>query len=313
VYEKLIEAEKKQNRLLGTYYRVGFYGQKFGARLDGNEFIYKMPKIFRLAEMCSHMKKLYHAQLKHDVKILQDSNPVDVTKLDAQDCIMQITFVTPLFDAEEKAKRESFIDLNTNVVSFKFSTPFTKSGKAYGDISDQHKRNTVLFVKDPFPYMKTAQKVIRRVETILSPIESAVEDIEMRIDRLQTEVDASVVKGEVNKKGLTGVLAGTVAPQVHGGAKEICLAFFKDAKEPVDADRQQKLRDVMHKFLTTCQRALEANRKVIESEVEKEFQANLDQQFDEMCAVMQPLLAEPKKAKGEKGQKGKHKRSVRFN
>jgi hypothetical protein len=56
VYEKLIEAEKKQTRMLGTYYRIGFYGKAFGPRLDGSEFIYKMPKITRLMEVVTEMK-----------------------------------------------------------------------------------------------------------------------------------------------------------------------------------------------------------------------------------------------------------------
>ncbi len=29
-------------RLLGTYYRVGFYGEHFGELLNGKEFIYKV-------------------------------------------------------------------------------------------------------------------------------------------------------------------------------------------------------------------------------------------------------------------------------
>eukprot|EP01083_Nonionella_stella_P005022 14632_1 len=34
VFDKLITADATQSRLLGTYYRVGFYGTKFGADLD---------------------------------------------------------------------------------------------------------------------------------------------------------------------------------------------------------------------------------------------------------------------------------------
>lgn len=46
--------------MFGSYYRVGFYGPKFGAALDTKEFIYKMPKITRLAEMVDHIKVAQH-------------------------------------------------------------------------------------------------------------------------------------------------------------------------------------------------------------------------------------------------------------
>ena len=39
-----------QSRMLGSYYRVGFYGDLF-EELNGVEFIYKEPKITRLVEI----------------------------------------------------------------------------------------------------------------------------------------------------------------------------------------------------------------------------------------------------------------------
>lgn len=37
-------------RVFGTYFRVGFFGTRFGD-LDGEEFIYKEPAITKLAEI----------------------------------------------------------------------------------------------------------------------------------------------------------------------------------------------------------------------------------------------------------------------
>lgn len=36
--------------MMGTYFRVGFFGEKFGD-LDGEEFIYKEPAITKLPEI----------------------------------------------------------------------------------------------------------------------------------------------------------------------------------------------------------------------------------------------------------------------
>jgi hypothetical protein len=115
IFEKLIEANKKQTRMLGTYYRIGFYGRKFGARLDGNEFIYKTPKITRLSEIASRMKSLYSQQLGVPVKTWPDSGPIDRSKLDPDDCIMQVTFVSAAFQPDEKENRQTFIEKNTNL------------------------------------------------------------------------------------------------------------------------------------------------------------------------------------------------------
>jgi hypothetical protein len=45
-------------RMFGTYFRVGFYGPKFGD-LDGEEFIYKEPTLTKLPEI-SHRLEVYY-------------------------------------------------------------------------------------------------------------------------------------------------------------------------------------------------------------------------------------------------------------
>ena len=269
IFEKLLEANSKQIRMLGTYYRVGFYGARFGPRLDGREFIYKQPKITRLSEIASHMRSLYSKQLGCTVRILPDSNPVDRSKLDPDECVLQVTFVTPFFggdtqgagmsgaDGEEDAHtndvargfyesvsspsstalhlrptlltytgprpRSSFIEQHSFLSAFKFSTPFTSTGKAFGAVTEQQKRNTVLFVQHPFPAIVTAQLVVRKTETILSAIESATEDVNARTASILEVIDSP----HVNHKAVSQIIQGSVATQVHGGAKEICLAFLK--------------------------------------------------------------------------------------
>ena len=48
-------------RMFGTYFRVGFYGPKFGD-LDGAEFVYKEPAITKLPEV-SHRLEVGKAKL----------------------------------------------------------------------------------------------------------------------------------------------------------------------------------------------------------------------------------------------------------
>ena len=41
--------------MMGTYFRVGFYGSSFGD-LDGEEFIYKEPAITKLPEIAHRLQ-----------------------------------------------------------------------------------------------------------------------------------------------------------------------------------------------------------------------------------------------------------------
>lgn len=44
--------------MFGTYFRVGFYGPKFGD-LDGEEFIYKEPTLTKLPEISHRLEVIY--------------------------------------------------------------------------------------------------------------------------------------------------------------------------------------------------------------------------------------------------------------
>ena len=53
-------------RMLGTYFRVGFYGSKFGD-LDGEEYIYKEPAITKLPEVSHRLQvSSFHQSLIQD-------------------------------------------------------------------------------------------------------------------------------------------------------------------------------------------------------------------------------------------------------
>ena len=45
--------------MMGTYFRVGFFGEKFGD-LDGEEFIYKEPAITKLPEISLRLQVSFH-------------------------------------------------------------------------------------------------------------------------------------------------------------------------------------------------------------------------------------------------------------
>lgn len=60
LYDAFIKIDHNEGkRVFGTYFRVGFYGSKFGD-LDGEEFIYKEPTLTKLPEISHRLEVLCH-------------------------------------------------------------------------------------------------------------------------------------------------------------------------------------------------------------------------------------------------------------
>ena len=57
---------------------------------------------------------------------------------------------------------------------FAFSTPYTASGKAHGELEDQCMRKTILMSAESFPYVKRRSKVVRMEK--VSPSENECSD-----------------------------------------------------------------------------------------------------------------------------------------
>jgi len=102
-------------RVFGTYFRVGFYGSKFGD-LDREEFVYKEPSFTKLPEIAHRLEAFYSEQFGSQfVEVIKDSNTVDVTKCDPEKAYLQITYVEPHFDSWELDQRTTFFDKNYNI------------------------------------------------------------------------------------------------------------------------------------------------------------------------------------------------------
>ncbi|MEQ2222854.1 Dedicator of cytokinesis protein 10 [Ilyodon furcidens] len=132
-------------RLLGTYFRVAFYGQGFFEEEDGKEYIYKEPKLTGLSEISQRLLTLYGDKFgPENVKIIQDSNKVNPKELDSRFAYVQVTFVKPYFDEKEAPEKKTDFEKCHNISRFVFETPYTLSGKKHGGVEEQCKRRTVL-------------------------------------------------------------------------------------------------------------------------------------------------------------------------
>ena len=155
-YSQVVELTQSNRRRLATYYRVYFCGKRFG-RLNGLEFVYKEPDVTPLASIKLRLEELYSKGFpKGEFEIIADSKELSEMNLDERKAYLQITHVEPYWPEDEEDKEKAHFELHHEVQYFAYSTPFTKSGKARGEIADQHMRKTVLKLADgrSFPDMQ---------------------------------------------------------------------------------------------------------------------------------------------------------------
>uniref|UniRef100_A0A8C1WLD1 Dedicator of cytokinesis 7 n=1 Tax=Cyprinus carpio TaxID=7962 RepID=A0A8C1WLD1_CYPCA len=291
IHGKLQEAFGKivhQNgkRMFGTYFRVGFYGSKFGD-LDEQEFVYKEPAITKLAEISHRLESFYGERFgEEQVEVIKDSNPVDKCKLDPNKAFIQITYVEPYFDTYEMKDRITYFDKNYNLRRFVYCTPFTLDGRAHGDLHEQFKRKTILTTSHAFPYIKTRINIIHKEEIISMPIEVAIEDMQKKTQELAfaTHQDPS------DAKMLQMVLQGSVGTTVNQGPLEVAQVFLSEIpSDPKLYRHHNKLRLCFKDFTKRCEDALRKNKSLIGPD-QKEYQRELERNYHRLKEALQPLI-----------------------
>ncbi|KAL9706496.1 hypothetical protein quinque_010014 [Culex quinquefasciatus] len=289
-------AQLHGKRVFGTYFRVGFYGSKFGD-LDQQEFIYKEPTLTKLPEIFSRLQNFYADRFGPDVvQIIKDSNAVDVKTLDPDKTYIQITYVEPYFETYELRYRETYFERNFNIKRFIFATPFTKSGKAHGELHEQCKRKTILTTANHFPYVKTRIQVVSREQIVLEPIEVAIEDIQKKT----AELAAATTQEPADPKILQMVLQGCIGTTVNQGPMEMALVFLSGIADSttIPTKQQNKLRLCFKDFSKKCSDALKKNRNLILSD-QKDYQKELERNYARFTERLAPLITiSPSQAQG---------------
>ncbi|KFV97558.1 Dedicator of cytokinesis protein 8, partial [Fulmarus glacialis] len=277
---------KGQKRMFGTYFRVGFYGSKFGD-LDEQEFVYKEPAITKLPEISHRLEGFYGQCFGEDaVEVIKDSAPVDRRKLDPNKAYIQITFVEPYFDEYEMKDRVTYFEKNFNLCRFMYTTPFTMDGRPRGELSEQYKRNTILTTMHAFPYIKTRINVIQKEEFILTPIEVAIEDMQKKTQ----ELTAATNQEPPDAKMLQMVLQGSVGATVNQGPLEVAQVFL--AEIPADPKlyrHHNKLRLCFKEFIMRCGEAVEKNKRLITAD-QREYQLELRKNYGKLKENLRPMI-----------------------
>uniref|UniRef100_A0A8C2ZUK8 Dedicator of cytokinesis 8 n=1 Tax=Cyclopterus lumpus TaxID=8103 RepID=A0A8C2ZUK8_CYCLU len=286
ILELLFFSLQGHKRMFGTYFRVGFYGAKFGD-LDEWEFIYKEPGITHLPEISHRLENFYSQCFGEDALVMiKDSTPVDRKQLNPSKAYIQITYVEPFFDDYEMKDRLTNFEKNFNLRRFMYTTPFTKSGRPRGELNEQYKRKTILTTMHAFPYIKTRINVIQKEEFDLTPIEVAIEDMQKKT----RELAVATHREQPDAKMLQMLLQGSVGATVNQGPLEVAQVFLNEIPaDPKLFRHHNKLRLCFKEFIMRCGEAVEKNKHLITFD-QKEYQQELKKNYNRLRENLRPML-----------------------
>ncbi|KAM7416050.1 hypothetical protein PAMA_018225 [Pampus argenteus] len=277
--------QKGHKRMFGTYFRVGFYGAKFGD-LDEREYIYKEPGITHLPEISHRLENFYSQCLGDALVLIKDSIPVDKEQLNPDKAYIQITYVEPFFDDYEMKDRLTNFEKSFNLRRFMYTTPFTKSGRPRGELNEQYKRKTILTTMHAFPYVKTRLNVINKEEFDLTPIEVAIEDMQKKT----RELAVATHREQPDAKMLQMLLQGSVGATVNQGPLEVAQVFLNEIPaDPKLFRHHNKLRLCFKEFIMRCGEAVEKNKHLITLD-QKEYQQELKKNYNRLRESLRPML-----------------------
>uniref|UniRef100_A0A671LR24 Netrin 4 n=1 Tax=Sinocyclocheilus anshuiensis TaxID=1608454 RepID=A0A671LR24_9TELE len=287
-YAKILEVMQSGRRLLGTYFRVAFYGQGFFEEEDGKEYIYKEPKLTGLPEISLRLISLYGEKFgAENVKIIQDSNKVNQKDLDPKFAYIQVTFVKPYFDEKELAERKTDFEKCHNIQRFVFETPFTLTGKKQGVVEEQCKRRTILTTANSFPYVKKRIEVVGEKHLELKPIDVAIDEMKER----SAELTKLCSNQEVNMITLQLKLQGCVSVQVNAGPMAYARAFLDESKSGQSSKKVKELKEIFRQFVNACSMALEINERLIKED-QYEYHEGLKTNFKSMVKELSDIIHE---------------------
>uniref|UniRef100_A0A8C2JJW2 Dedicator of cytokinesis 9 n=1 Tax=Cyprinus carpio TaxID=7962 RepID=A0A8C2JJW2_CYPCA len=289
-YSKVTEVMHTGKRLLGTYFRVAFFGQGFFEDEDGKEYIYKEPKFTPLSEISQRLLKLYSDKFgAENVKMIQDSGKINPKDLDSKYAYIQVTHVTPFLEEKELLERKTDFERSHNIRRFVFEMPFTVSGKKQGGIEEQCKRRTILTTMHCFPYVKKRIAVMYQHHVDLNPIEVAIDEMSKKVLEIRQLCSCS----DVDMIQLQLKLQGSISVQVNAGPLAYARAFLDDASTKKYPDNKVKqLKEVFRQFVEACGLGLGVNERLIKED-QQEYHDEMKANYRDLTKELSVIMHEP--------------------
>ena len=254
---KADKAIRSQSRIPSNFYRVGFYGNEFGAD-NGKEFIYKAPPAQRLADFTEKLVARYSPSFA--VEVL-NNKPISEQTLQPGRHYVQIVNLEPYFEADVN-KEISWLDRTRNVKRFYFETSYSPDGgRPSEDVAKMYKRRELVTAKLAFPNFYLRSPVEKKETKILQPYDCALD----LMVALTTKLKAALNCVPIVAKNLQIILQGAVLAQVNAGPAAIIATFLANSDEH-PAEAIEKLRESMRAFIRACNFGLILNKKLIEDQ-----------------------------------------------
>lgn len=254
---KADKAIRSQSRIPSNFYRVGFYGNEFGAD-NGKEYIYKAPPAQRLADFSEKLVARYSSSFA--VEVL-NNKPIAEQTLQPGRHYVQIVNLEPYFEADVN-KEITWLDRTRNVKRFYFETSYSPDGaRPSEDVAKMYKRRELVTARLAFPNFFLRSPVEKKETMILQPYDCALD----LMVALTTKLKAALNCVPIVAKNLQIILQGAVLAQVNAGPAAIIANFLSNPDEhPTEA--VEKLRESMRAFIRACNFGLILNKKLIEDQ-----------------------------------------------
>lgn len=93
---------------------------------------------------------------------------------------------------------------------FCFNTPFTKGGKARGELEEQYMKKTILTIEKSFPYVKRRLEVTHTQKIEMNPLEVAILNMEKKTSEMKEVLNRNPCDSKLLQMQLQGGIATTV-------------------------------------------------------------------------------------------------------
>jgi len=278
--DKIVEESQASARVMPNYYRVAFFGKAFG-KLDGTHYIYKETAFVRLAEFTQRFNEMYK-----DISFtyLPNTSVVDPSKLEKDKNYIQVGAVQPFFGDHDSKNSDNSgaapVPSSNNVAytnaikEFIMSMPFTKTGKAQGDVADQWLKKIRLRTNGAFPYMLKRLCVSKQEQTDVPPVRNAIDLISDRVTALQMELNGKTI----NTKTLLSLLHGALLAAVNVGPLAIGRVFIDPASR-AKLDPKPSASDIqeLSTLMSSLDSVLNTALLAVEREIDPEQKPLLDE------------------------------------
>jgi len=222
--EKATSAIESNIRMFNNYYRVVFYGPKFG-ELDNTKYIYREHSSVRLVDFSTRMVAQFSELIGTEVKAIPNK-PIADLNLDATGHYIQVISVDPYQDRERvKSKKEiTTFDKQHGVDKYVFEAPWCgpDGGKPSEEVSKQWKIRNIYVTPKFYPSLTRRHKVCEENQETLGPLDCAIDLLEIRIELIKLELQLR----PPNTKTLQIVLQGSIMLQVNAGPMAIMHYFL---------------------------------------------------------------------------------------